>query len=201
MTRRFLTLLLLGALAAACCWGTAAPPAREGPSGERQAEGETGLQVAFKVINFVILFGLLGYLLRKPAGEFFAGRTRAIQQNLAEARSAREQAEKRLAEIEQRLARLGEEVGALRAQAEREAADQRDRLRAAAAKEAEKILATAESEIDGLARTARLELKSYTAQLAVELAEERIRAEMKPETQERIVRAYVEDLNQHAGEK
>ncbi len=155
-------------------------------------------QIPLQVLNFVVLFGVLGYLLRKPAREFFAGRTRAIQQSVAEARAAREQAEKRLAEVEERLKRLGEEIGALEDEARREAAAERDRLRAAAQVEAGKILAAAESEITNLTRVARRELKSYAARLAVELAEERLRREMNPDTQDRLLRAYAEDLAESA---
>ncbi len=147
-----------------------------------------------KFFNFLVLFGLLGYLLRKPAAEYFTARTQAIRQGMAEARRAREEAEKRLAEIEQRLTRLAEEIEALRAEAGREAAAQRENLLAAAGVEAQKILAAAEAEIGTLARAARLDLKAFTAQLAVELAEERIRSQMNPEVQGRLLSAYVEDL-------
>ena len=160
---------------------------------EHQAE-EPWWSLPAKFFNFIVLFGLLGYLLRKPAAEFFAARTRAIQQGMVEARQAREEADRRLAEIEQRLARLGEEIEALRAEAGREAEVQRESLRAAAGAEAQKILAAAEADIVTLARAARLELKAFTAQLAVELAEERIRSQMNADVQGRLLRAYSEDL-------
>lgn len=172
------------------------------PAGEHEAESPWATPL--KVLNFIALFGLLGYLLRKPAGEFFAGRTRAIQQGIAEARQARQAAAKRLAEIEHRLERLGDEIKVLREEAWRESAAQRERLRASAGAEADKILANAEAEINALARAARLELKSYTAQLAVEMAEERIKNQMNPEVQSRILRTYVQDLgdqNRGNGEK
>lgn len=167
---------------------------KEAHEGKAEKE-ENPREMIWKIVNFLLFFGGLGYFLRKPAGDFFAGRTRSIQQGMAEAREAREKAEKRLGEIEQRLGRLGDEISALRAEAAREGAAQDERMRKAAQEEAAKILAAAESEIDTLARAARLDLKSYTAQLAVQLAEERIRGEMNPEAQGRLLRSYVADLN------
>ncbi len=49
-----------------------------------------------------------------------------------------------------------------------------------------------------MARAVQLELKVYTAQLAVELAKERIKKEMTPETQDRLLRHFVADLG-HGG--
>lgn len=161
-----------------------------------EAEGGHGgtKELIWKIVNFVAFFGLLFYFLRKPAGEFFANRTAAIQREMVEAKAAREKAERRLAEIEQKLARLSEEIAEFRAAAGREDVITAERMRQETEAEAAKILANAEAEIDTMARTARLELKTYTAQLAVELAKERIQKEMDAQSQERLVNRYVADL-------
>jgi hypothetical protein len=39
-----------------------------------------------------------------------------------------------------------------------------------------------------------MELKRYSAELAIQLAEQKIRARMTPETQDELVRGFVDDL-------
>lgn len=148
----------------------------------------------FRWSNFAVLFGLLGYLLRKPMREFFASRAWAIVEGLARGRQAREEAARRLKEIESRLAGLEAEVAALREMAHAEAEADHDRFRARARAEAEKILAAAEQEIASLTRFARAEIKSYAAGLAVRLAERRIRGLLTPERQATLLRQYAESL-------
>jgi F-type H+-transporting ATPase subunit b len=197
MNRRIFGLFLILALAL----GPSAMLAQE-HGAEKQEEGheEGGTrQLIWKIVNFVAFFGLLFYFLRKPASDFFAARTAAIQKEMVEAKAAREAAEKRLAEIEQKLARLAEEIAAFRAEAGREDLVTAERMRQQTEAEAAKILASAEAEIDTLARAARLDLKTYTAELAVELAKERLQREMTPETQGRLVKRFVADLGEGKG--
>jgi F0F1-type ATP synthase membrane subunit b/b' len=67
-------------------------------------------------------------------------------------------------------------------------------LRARAQAEAEKIRAMAEQEIDSSVRQARSQIKNYAAVLAVELAEQRIRARLTPERQDALLRRYAEEV-------
>src|SRR5689334_287657 len=81
---------------------------------------ESALAVIARWANFVVLFGGLAYLLRKPAGEFFQGRKNEITSGLKRAEDAHASAQARMTEIEERLARLGSEIAALRTEAEKE---------------------------------------------------------------------------------
>jgi len=144
--------------------------------------------------NFVILFGILGYLLRKPMGRFFSERGREILEGIARGRRAGEDAAARLRDIEARLAGLEAEIARLREAAGTEAQADHDRLRARAQAEAEKIRAMAEQEIASSARQARSQIKNYAAVLAVELAEQRIRARLTPERQDALLRRYAEEV-------
>ena len=165
------------------------------PAAEQEAEhGGDALTTVFKWVNFLTVFGALGYLLRKPMREFFSGQRTVIRAAIAEGRQARQQAEQRLAEIEQRLARLGEEVESLRREATAHAAAEQARIREATQREAERILATAQAEIDSTRRAARLELRAFTARLAVSLAEQRIRQQLTPEAHASLFASFVAGL-------
>lgn len=162
------------------------------------AEAEGGWQeTLFKWLNFALLFGALIYLARKPLHRYFAGQRRALQGAIEESRRLRERAERQRNEIEQRMARLGEEVTVMRQQAAADAAAEQRRIHDTAEHEAERVRATARAEIDSVVRACRLELKAYTARLAIGLAEQKIRQELTPETHGALFRTFVETLDQY----
>jgi len=167
--------------------------ASEGEHGGGHAESP--LTAVWKWGNFVILFGGLGWFLRQPLRDFLETRSRSIEEGLASGRLARESALKQMSEIESRMARLDEEVRALRAQAVREAEDEKSRILESAKLEAEKILEVARREIEGLKKSARLELKGHVAELAVKLAEERLQKAIGPEENRRLVLRFLDSLD------
>jgi F-type H+-transporting ATPase subunit b len=162
------------------------------------AEGEASPgEWLFKWLNFLLLFGALAYLLRKPFRRYVAGQRRAIQGAIEESRKLEARARQQLAEIDERLARLDEEVVVLRRQAAAEAEAEQRRIRETSEREAERIRATARAEIDSALRAGRLELKAYAARLAVTLAEQKIRGQLTPEAHAALFRVFVENLNRH----
>ena len=176
-------------------------PALAAEGGSEDHGGDT-LTTVFKWINFITVFGALGWLLRKPMREFFTGQRAAIQAAINEGREASRQAEQRMAEIEQRLARLDQEVETLRQEAAANATAEQQRIREAARREAERILATAQAEIESTSRAARLELRAYAARLAVSLAEQRIRQRLTPDTHAALFETFVRGLRApQAGER
>ncbi|MBI4461708.1 MAG: hypothetical protein HY653_02275 [Acidobacteria bacterium] len=156
-----------------------------------------GHELLFKWINFILLFGALVYFARKPFRRYVAGRRRALQATIEESRRLRARAEQQVSQINQRLARLEEEVSALRRQAAADAAAEQRRIREAAEREAERIRATAQAEIASTLRAGRLELRAFAARLAVNLAEERIRRQLDPDTHAALFQAFVDNLDRH----
>lgn len=165
-------------------------------SGEHHPEkhGESPWAAVWKWGNFLILFGGLGWYLRQPLREFLESRTRSIQEGLANGRLAKEMAQRQLSEIESRLARLDEEIRALKSQAIQEAEQERNRILESAKADAQKILELAQREIEGMKKAARLELKSHIAELAVRLAEERLQRSVGSEENRRLVLRFLDSL-------
>ncbi|MGB8985474.1 MAG: ATPase, partial [Candidatus Sulfotelmatobacter sp.] len=96
---------------------------------------------------------------------------------MQEAQKASEEARRRLADIEARLMRLDGEIGMMRNAAEKEAAAEEARIRAAAEEDARKMLESTQQEIATAVKAARRELMAYAAELAVGLAEKQIRVD------------------------
>ncbi|HEY2019342.1 MAG TPA: hypothetical protein VGH38_37800 [Bryobacteraceae bacterium] len=164
--------------------------AQEKSGGE--AEGSS-LEL-WKWANFLVLAGAIGYLIGKSAPPFFAARSREIRKEIIEAEEARKEAEARAAAVDKRLANLEAEIAALRSEAHEEGRAEAQRLAQHTASEMAKIQLHAEQEISAAGKTARIELKRYAADLAVGLAEQKIRARMTPTVQDSLVRGFVRDL-------
>ncbi len=176
--------------------GEHSPAASHEAPGEGHGGGhEEGPGIIWKWANFAILAGGLGYLISKNAGPFFATRSQQIRQDMVDSQEARRQAEARAADVDRRLAALDAEIAALRSDSQREAQAETERLARHAAAEVAKIQAHAEQEIASAGKAARTDLKRYSAELAIDLAEKRLRDRMNPETQQALVRGFVRDLD------
>ena len=152
------------------------------------------LLVLGKVFNLAIVVAILVWVARKPLANFYASRTESIRERLEEAQKARSDAERKLAEMEARMSRLDDELEEIRAAGEKEGREEYERLLAQAEADAGRIVARARQEIDGMTRSAQLELKNHAADLAVRLAEEKIRAEMTDDDRGRLFERFVSRL-------
>jgi F-type H+-transporting ATPase subunit b len=167
--------------------------AQENESGKKSGE-ESSADDIWRVVNFVIMAGGVGYLIVKNAGPYFATRSQKIREEIVQGEEARQEADRRAADVDQRLANLETDIANLRAESEREAEREFKRIRERTAAEMAKIRAQGEQEIVSAGKTARAELKRYAAELAIGLAERKIRTRMNAETQDGLVSAFVHDL-------
>jgi len=144
-------------------------------------------------INFAIIVGVIFWASRKSLPTFLRNRTAMIQKAMQEARQASEDANRRLADIESRLSRLDAEIGGMRAAAEKEAAAEEERIKAATEEDARKIVDSVEQEVATAMRTARRELSAYAADLAVALAKKQIHVDVA--TDQTLVRQFATQLS------
>jgi F-type H+-transporting ATPase subunit b len=151
------------------------------------------------VLNFAIVAVIIFWAMKKNLPAMFRKRTAFIQQAMEEARKASEDANRRLGEIEARLSKLGVEIGQMRAVAEKESAEEEQRIKAAAEEDARKIVESAEQEIAAAAKSARHELTAYAADLAVALAAKQIHVDTN--TDQALVKDFVRQLPDNGGER
>jgi len=163
--------------------------AEEGGNGAAERAAEI-----FKWINFAIVAGVILWLCLKKAPAFFGGRASAISSAIANATTAKAAADAQLREAETKLANLQKEVAELRAFAEREAAAEVARIRAATQSDMQKIAAAAKAEIEAAERAARLELKAFAAKLAVDGAESLLAKQLNAQAQESLISNFVKSL-------
>ncbi len=140
-----------------------------------------------KLVNLIIFVGILYYLLRKPAREFFAQRLRDVRSTLDRAAKERETATTKLKEIDDRLARLDRAITEIQAQNDRESEAERVRIQKDTDREAERLRQLARREIDSAKLGAMIELRKFAADKSVELAEQMIRGKLTPDDDRRLV--------------
>jgi F-type H+-transporting ATPase subunit b len=195
----FVWLLLAGAWipasVAAAQPHEAAAPAHTEDAAEGPHE-QTLLQTFAKLVNFGIMAAVLVYFLKGPLSVHLASRASHIRQDLVTAAEMRTAATAQLAEIDRRLKTLPTELEALRAQGARDVVAEQERIAQAAAVERERLIDQTRREIEMRLRVARRELTAHAAQLAVQIAESRIRTSITPEDQLRLVDRYTAQLKE-----
>lgn len=157
--------------------------------GAEEAAGHGGewKEWIWKILNFAILVGLLVWFAKKPLQEFLKKRTEAIEKTLTEAREAKALAEKALAEVEERLRLKDKEVQEIlsrsRASGEREQgllAEQGEQMKV-------KILEQAKNNIEYELRLAKESIKAEAVEIAMELAEKRLKEKLTKEEQIKLI--------------
>ena len=184
----------LFALLGICLAGFSAPLltwAQGSGTAAKEESSESPHELLYKIINFAILVGGLGYILRKPLAEFFSSRSASIQKGLEEGRKALEASQAQLKVVEEKLKGLEAEIGAFKASAIREMEAERQRMKLAGVEDAARILESARNQTTVAVRAAKLELKRYAAQKSVTLAEELIRTRLDDSGRQRLVTQFV----------
>jgi len=178
---------------ARCCIGAAlvAIPAFAQESGG----AEKPSLLLWQVLNFLILAGLLGWLVVKQGGPLFAARAKEITEGLAAGEKAKAQADARAAEVQAKLGNLEKEIGVLRTDAREEREREADRIRRETQAEIARIHRQAELEVESAGKMARLEVQRAAASLAIDLAEAKIRALMSPDVQSALLQGFLKDLS------
>lgn len=157
----------------------------------------------FESINFLLLVIAIVWVIKRllprlfPQATFRA-RTERIRNEIEQAHIATEDANRRLARVEERLARLDSDIDAIRLKADRETSSEEERLREAMEQEKQAILESAKQDITAATKNAQGQLKRMAADLAIEHARRRI--SLSPANDHNLVEEFLTDLDQkHPG--
>jgi F-type H+-transporting ATPase subunit b len=162
----------------------------------QQPHGQTLVQTIAKIVNFAILGGVLVYFLKTPIGSYLVTRSTQIRQDLVTAAELRSTAAAQLADIDRKLQALPAELETLRVQGEQDVKAEQARIAKTAADERERLIAQTHREIEARLRVAKRQLTEHAAELAVKIAEERIKRTITPDDQLRLVDRYAAQLRE-----
>ena len=168
------------------------------PEAEHAAEehsiGDMILGMGWPVANFIIFVGVLYYFFNKPLKDYLATRSSTIRKDLVEAAELKSSATAQLAEIERKLAAIPGEIAALRTRGAEEITAEEQRIATAAAAERERLLEQTRREIELQVRLAKKEILEHAANLSVQLATDRLKKEVTPDDQARLVDRYLDQV-------
>lgn len=178
------------------------------PAGEHQAAGEHaaageehggehGLSaLLWPVANFIVLCALLYKFLRLPLAEYLSGRSSQIRKDLLDAAELNRTATAQLAEVDQKMKALPAELEALKTRGAQEIVAEEERIAAAAAADRARLLTQTRREIEVRLQTAKRDLSNHAAELALDLAKQRLSREMTPADHARLVDRYVDQVKE-----
>ena len=164
--------------------------------GHDQSIGGMILAMGWPVANFIIFVGVLYYFLNQPLRDYLGTRGTAIRKDLVEAAEIKAAAAAQLSSIEQKLQALPGELNALRTRGAEEIAAEEQRIAAQAAADRDRLLEQTRREIDLQVRLAKKEILEHAADLSVQLATERIKKEVTPADQDRLVERYLSQVKE-----
>ena len=198
---------LLTFTASAAVVGQEHPPAsasQPADAHQQPAEGEHHdesiggmiLGMGWPVANFIIFIGILYYFLNQPIREYLTTRDATIRKDLVEAAELRAAATAQLTAIEQKVQALPGELATLRTRGAEDIKAEEQRIAAQAAADRDRLLDQTRREIELQVRLAKKEILEHAANLSVQLAAERIKSEVTPADQDRLVDRYLTQVKE-----
>lgn len=173
------------------------PPQTAAEHGEgTERQGSSVLSTVARLFNFTVLVGALVYFLRAPIAAYLSSRGTVIRQELVTAAELRASASAQLAEIQAKMSALPGELDALRRQGAEDVKAEEARIAEAAVAERKRLLDQTRREIETRLRIAKRELTEHAAQLAVQVAETRIKRSITADDQIRLVDRYASQLKE-----
>jgi F-type H+-transporting ATPase subunit b len=155
--------------------------------------------VGAQLINSAILFFILFSAARKPVVEGLKKRKQSILQGFAEAAQMKETATARLAEYEQKLAAIDEEIARVRTQMQQAAEQERTRVLQEAKERCERMERDAKILIEQELKAAREQLIAETAKRALVSAQQLISSQLTSTDKDRLLQEYVATLGKSVG--
>ena len=170
-------------------------------SGDSQESGDSVLKlVIYQSFNLALLLGALIYFGRKPISEFFSTRRSGIKSELSEAADLLTQAEQRNSELQRRLVDLGSEIEGIQEEAGRRAEEEAERILADARATADRIRRDAQAAVAQELRRAKSELREEAADLALEIAAQKLNEQVGEADRDRLVDEFILRVEANAGE-
>lgn len=166
-----------------------------GGSGEADHGGQM-IDFGWRMFNFAILVGLIYWLLRNKVKEFFIGRRVDIRTSLEEAVAAKEEAEKKFKEYSDKLDKATDEIDGISDMIRAQGLTEKEKIIESARISAEKMKKDAEAKIEQDFKKAKSELRAEASELAIEMAEEILKRNIKEEDHESIVKDHLKSLSQ-----
>ena len=164
------------------------------------AEGEGGkyskewIDLGKKTFDFIVLVGLLYWLLAAQIKEFFSGRRVEIKKNLEESVEKKAEAEKKYREYSEKIDKASEEIDGIFEMIKAQGITEKQKIIEDAEKAAKKMKEDAHARIEQELKGASDQLKEQAVQLSVKMAEEILKRTITAQDHETMVKEYMDKV-------
>ncbi len=145
----------------------------------------------YRLLHFIVLGGGLFLLLRKPLSQALGARVKGIEDQLSELEAQKVEAEKKLAEYNQKFAQLEKDSEGIVAEYVRQGEDAKARILKEAEAAADKLQAQAQKNIESEIQRVRVRLQEEILDKALVKAEALVKEKVNAADQEKLVDEYL----------
>lgn len=157
-------------------------------------DGRKIWDLVWRIVNFVLLVGLLWYFLADKVKEFFVGRQEEIATSLDEVDKARTGAEDQYAEYERKLKNVEQDIQEIKDMLLGELENEKARIIEEGKASAERIVEQARWSAEQEIVKARKELQNQVADMAADMAAGVVSQNMTDDDQKRILDDYLDKV-------
>jgi len=147
--------------------------------------------IIIQIINFLVLVGILTYLLYKPVKRILNERREKIESTLKETEREKERLKKEREKADRNLQEIYKKAEEIIKKAELDAEAERTKILRDARRESQQIIESARTEGKELKKRFILELKDDIVSLAITIASNTLGETIKPELQEKMLNEFV----------
>jgi F-type H+-transporting ATPase subunit b len=164
------------------------------------AEGEGGhdskewIDLGKKTFDFIVLVGLLYWLLAAQIKEFFSGRRAEIKKTLEESVEKKAEAEKKYREYSEKIDKASVEIDGIFEMIKAQGITEKQKIIEDAEKAAIKMKEDARMRIEQELKGASDQLKAQAVQLSVQMAEEILKRSITAQDHEVMVKEYMDKV-------
>jgi F-type H+-transporting ATPase subunit b len=148
----------------------------------------------WKFFNLALFIFIMYKLVNKPLSAAFKAKRETIRAELIKAEEEKQAALQQLTSMEARLAALETEKATILERAKTEAESEKTRLIEQTETDIARLRSQIESEIARLVQQAKAELRKFSAEESIRLAEARLRSQITPESDARLVKAGIQSI-------
>jgi len=185
---RLFTLVLF-----ASCWSTTLYAAG-GSDG-----GSPLMDFVWKALNVTVLVAIIYKFARKPVASALKSTAVSAKKVVEDARSAEEKISAELSEMRKKISALEKEAAEMVASAKKDAENEKSRIIEEGKQELERMKEQARFTLEQERRKAEDDLRNWVAEESVKLAEGKLKKEMNQKHQVKLVKDYMDQLNQPEG--
>ena len=184
----------IGALSLFICIFPLTVAFASGGGAEGGHEGPGWVGFAWKMLNFLVMAGVIYWLAAKKVKEFFTGRREGIKSSLADAVTAREDAENKFREYAAKLDRATGEIDEITRMIQAQGLTEKERIIEEARKAAGKMKEDAQARMEQEFNKASHQLRVEAVRLSAQMAEGLLQKNIHVEDHEAMVQDYIEKI-------